>query len=370
VNYYNDVDPCASAWLRELVADGLIPDGKVDDRSILDVQPSDLEGFAQCHFFAGIGGWPLALKMAGWPEGERVWTGSCPCQPFSVAGKHKGEEDERHLWPEFRRLIEACKPPVIFGEQVASKDGREWLANVREDMESLGYDVGAADLCAASVGAPHMRQRLFFGGLHVDTSGVGIVLGGDAVRTGSGVQVRVEEVEGRQGTLDPGAEGHSYEGRSSGVADAQDGDGRPGKLSEEEAARKDEEWWRGFAGGGADSGLADGHDEGLEGQRGTGDGGEEPGRVVQEEDRHASQGGCPDWNGRCRWHPCRDGKSRRLPVKPSLQPLANGISGRMGLLRGAGNAIVPAVAARFVKAFVSALGEEDATREAFNRPEA
>jgi DNA (cytosine-5)-methyltransferase 1 len=161
-SYYNEIDPFAAQWLRNLIAAGFLPNGDVDERSIVDVQPDDLAGYVQCHFFAGIGGWPYALSLADWPEDEPVWTGSCPCQPLSVAGQRKGHVDERHLWPAFHRLIAECKPPTVFGEQVASKDGREWLAGVRADLEALGYACGAADLCAASVGAPHRRQRLYW----------------------------------------------------------------------------------------------------------------------------------------------------------------------------------------------------------------
>lgn len=160
--YYNEHDPYAVQWLRNLMAKGLIPSGEIDERDIQDVQPRDLEGFVQCHFFAGIAGWPLALRLAGVPDDEPVWTGSCPCQPFSQAGKQEGVKDKRHLWPDFHRLITECNPPIVFGEQVASRLGREWLAGVRSDLEALGYAVGAADLCAASVGAPHIRQRLFW----------------------------------------------------------------------------------------------------------------------------------------------------------------------------------------------------------------
>jgi DNA (cytosine-5)-methyltransferase 1 len=156
--YANEYDPKAAHWLT------CLPLGidRVDSRSIHDVTGADLDGYTESHFFAGIGGWPLALRMAGWPADELVWTGSCPCQPFSAAGKGRGFDDDRHLWPEFLRLIAECKPPTVFGEQVASKAGREWLAVVRLDLEELGYAVGAADLCAASVGAPHIRQRLFW----------------------------------------------------------------------------------------------------------------------------------------------------------------------------------------------------------------
>lgn len=162
INYYNENDPKAAAWLRELIKDGHIANGIVDERSIKDVQPSDLTEFTQCHFFAGIGGWSYALRLAGWPDSRPVWTGSCPCQPFSAAGQKGGTEDKRHLWPVFARLIRKRRPPVIFGEQVASKDGLAWLDIVSADLESADYAVGAADLCAAGVQAPHIRQRLYF----------------------------------------------------------------------------------------------------------------------------------------------------------------------------------------------------------------
>jgi len=162
MNYYNDHEPYAAQWLKNLVAAGLLPPGKVDSRDIQEVTADELREFTQCHFFAGIGGWPLALQLAGWPATRPVWTGSCPCQPFSVAGKGDGTNDHRHLWPEFRRLIAERKPAKIFGEQVASADGRKWLAGVRLDLEAMGYGVGAADLCAAGVASPHVRQRLFW----------------------------------------------------------------------------------------------------------------------------------------------------------------------------------------------------------------
>lgn len=162
--YYNEFDPFAAQWLRNLIANKHIAQGVVDERSILDVSPSDLDGFAQCHFFAGIGVWSHALRLAGWNDSRPVWTGSCPCQPFSDVGEGKGFDDERHLWPVWFDLIRQCQPATVFGEQVASKAGLEWVDLVHDDMEAAGYAFGAFDLCAAGVGAPHIRQRLFFVG--------------------------------------------------------------------------------------------------------------------------------------------------------------------------------------------------------------
>jgi DNA (cytosine-5)-methyltransferase 1 len=121
--YYNKFDPGAAAWLRELIAAGLIADGDVDERGIEDVVPTELAGYTQCHFFAGIGGWSYALRLAGWPDDTPVWTGSCPCQPFSAAGKGNGFDDERHLWPSFQWLIQQCLPAVVFGEQGSGLSG-------------------------------------------------------------------------------------------------------------------------------------------------------------------------------------------------------------------------------------------------------
>jgi len=162
--YYNEIDPKAAAWLRELIKQSHIAPGDVDERSISDVKPDDLFKYDQCHFFAGIGVWSYALRKSGWPDDRPVWTGSCPCQPFSSAGKRKGTSDERHLWPHWFHLISQCRPSDVFGEQVASKDGRAWFDTVQADMEALGFAIGAADLCAAGVGAPHIRQRLWFYG--------------------------------------------------------------------------------------------------------------------------------------------------------------------------------------------------------------
>lgn len=162
--YYNEIDANAAAWLRELIKQGLIADGVVDERSIEEIKADDLKDFEQCHFFAGIGGWSYALRNAGWADATRVWTGSCPCQSFSASGKRQGFDDKRHLWPAWFRLIAECRPDVIFGEQVASKDGLAWFDVVSTDLENAGYTVGAADLCAAGFGAPHIRQRLYFVG--------------------------------------------------------------------------------------------------------------------------------------------------------------------------------------------------------------
>lgn len=172
--YYNEIEPYAAQWLRNLIAAGHIAAGDVDERSILEVRPDDLRGYTQCHFFAGIGGWSYAMRLAGWPDDRPVWTGSCPCQPFSSCSNARNSRlsDDRHLWPVWRSLIAECAPRFVFGEQTAQAG--DWLDDVCDDMEGLGYAVGAAVLPATSVGFDHARARIYFVG-HADIDGQPVV---------------------------------------------------------------------------------------------------------------------------------------------------------------------------------------------------
>jgi DNA (cytosine-5)-methyltransferase 1 len=163
MNYYNEFDTNAAEWLRMLIEYNVIAPGDVDSRSIAEVQPSELRGYTQCHFFAGVGIWSYALRLAGWPDNRPVWTGSCPCQGFSAAGKGLGFDDPRHLWPVWGHLIAQCRPSIVFGEQVANSIKFGWLDLVQSEMESLGYAFASSVLSAASLGAPHIRKRLYFG---------------------------------------------------------------------------------------------------------------------------------------------------------------------------------------------------------------
>lgn len=168
--YYNEIDPYAAQWLRNLISAGHIAPGDVDERSIAEVSADDVTGYEQCHFFAGIGGWSYALRLAGWPDDRPVWTGSCPCQPFSTAGEQRGSEDARHLWPTFFRLIRERAPATVFGEQVAGAAGLAWLDHVCADLEDAGYAAAAAIVPACGVGAPHRRDRLWWAA-HANTNG-------------------------------------------------------------------------------------------------------------------------------------------------------------------------------------------------------
>src|SRR5690606_31622096 len=153
--YYNEIDPYAAQWLRNLMDEGWITKGDVDERSIEDVRPNDLTGYDRVHFFAGIGVWDYALNQAGYGR-NKAWTGSCPCQPFSSAGKRTGFADERHLWPSWYWLIQQCKPAVVVGEQVA--DALAWLDLVSADMEAQGYAFGAGIVPAAGFAQANRRE--------------------------------------------------------------------------------------------------------------------------------------------------------------------------------------------------------------------
>ena len=303
--YYNEIDPYAAEWLRNLIKAGHIAPGDVDERSIEDVRPVDLHGYTQCHFFAGIGVWSYALRRAGWPDDRPVWTGSCPCQPFSAAGKRGGTDDERHLWPAWEWLIGQCKPPVVFGEQVASKDGLGWLDIVSADLEGQGYAVGAADLCAAGIGAPHIRQRIWFVGKRLGNA--------DGPRGEAWLPEPLEREEGFTGVAHYGSDrlfrSGAGEPELGGLADASGG-----QLSQPLGRPE------------ARNGSA----------------------AIDAEDRLPGP-----TNGFWRnadWLYCRDGKWR--PVEPGTFPLANGVASRVGRLRAYGNAINSEAAEAFIMSVI------------------
>jgi DNA (cytosine-5)-methyltransferase 1 len=170
--YYNEFDKKKAAWLRELIRMRLIAPGEVDERSIHDVCPEDLKGFKQCHFFAGIGVWSYALRLAKWPDDREVWTGSCPCPSFASNGKQRGFADPRHLWPEWSRLVGECRPAAVLGEQVEAALGYGWWDLVAFDLERAGYAAGAAVLTSAHFGGVDIRHRLYFVGMAEDAPGL------------------------------------------------------------------------------------------------------------------------------------------------------------------------------------------------------
>ncbi|HFE1848305.1 TPA: DNA cytosine methyltransferase [Klebsiella pneumoniae] len=303
---YNEIDPFAAQWLRNLIAAGHIAPGEVDERSIEDVTPDDLRGFTQCHFFAGIGVWSHSLRLAGWPDDRPVWTGSCPCQPFSAAGKGDGFADERHLWPHFFHLISERRPQHVFGEQVASGNANAWFDLVQADLEGVGYAFGLVPFTSAGIGAPHIRERAYW----VANANHRICDEGETLRTGRNAVLYGSSANRLGDTNLTRLEGY---GRNDSAAG-----------------------WEGATGSVAASGL---HLRPLE---------------VNGFWRDAD------------WLFCRDGKWR--PVEPGTFPLVDGVAARMGRvepgvarvassnrvgrLKGYGNAINAQAAAAFIRAYM------------------
>lgn len=418
--YYNDFDEGACAWLRELIKQGHIADGVVDNRSILEVEAHELKEFTQCHFFAGIGGWSYALRLAGWADDRPVWTGSPPCQPFSAAGKRDGRDDERHLAPHFLKLVRDARPPMLFGEQVASADvfgkvaskarGKTqeppkwaWLDDLSDRLEAAHYATGATDISAAGVGAPNIRQRTFFGAydLRLAASGLCDALGarlegqprhGNDTRGRSGaagsvaaanISGKLADAAGRGcgklgGKVVAGEIRHPDCGfdASSGLADPNGGNASAER--EQRGGQQRLQPQSGGDGGGGDQGSRPQSNERVAQPRSLGRGGWKgtaQGSDNDRDDARRSQGddGAVGPNDTCLegqpttrptngfwanadWLFCRDGRWR--PVEASTFPLAHGVSSRMGLLRGYGNAINPHGASQFIQAFTEAMTEE------------
>ncbi|HBZ7903372.1 TPA: DNA cytosine methyltransferase [Klebsiella pneumoniae] len=340
--YYNEIDPFAAQWLRNLIAAGHIAPGEVDERSIEDVTPDDLRGFTQCHFFAGIGVWSHSLRLAGWPDDRPVWTGSCPCQPFSAAGKGDGLADERHLWPHFFHLISERRPQHVFGEQVASGNANTWFDLVQADMEGMGYAFGLVPFTSAGIGAPHIRERAYW----VANAGSGrydrrTAAAGQETRAGAGIAIGVGI----------GGLGNANVARLEGLSGNDGAAGREGTTGPAAAP-------------GVYDGMANAKGKGFPHGR-TG----EAQPIIAETDGEAFSTRPLEVNGFWRdadWLLCRDGKWR--PVEPGTFPLVDGAAARMGRvepgvarvassnrvgrLKGYGNAINAQAAAAFIRAYM------------------
>lgn len=389
-SYYNEFSPFPAQWLRNLIRDGILEEGVVDERSIEFISGDEIAGFKQFHAFCGVGGWPIALQKAGWPEEVPVWTGSCPCQPFSTAGKQTGTADERHLWPEFLRLVKENRPPHIFGEQVSGRkvtgklfaprawerlesedrraaeeaDSEAWFHHVQTDLEKIGYIVGHCVFPAASVGSPHARQRLYWYAQYVGDSadsGQGRREAAAVQRDGSkraGEQKRPEQAgelpwgseglgtAGRVADRDQDRRNQTGEGKSQTRGDGTERDGSACELDNDPRRRRGEERpdsggvreriteardetggsWAGCAVGE----LADTGSKRLEGRQ------KPPARNKCQTIKRSGDAGWPGptngyWQA-ADWIICRDtdstGNHKWRPVESGSSPLAYGILSR------------------------------------------
>ncbi len=348
--YYNENDRHMAAWLRELIREGLIADGDVDERSICDVQGSDLEGYTQCHFFAGLGAWSYALRLAGWPDDRPVLTGSCPCQPYSDAGKQKAQADARHLWPEMFRIN--CEHPfdVLLGEQVTGAIKHGWLDGICDDLEGKSYAVGSVVLPASCKGAPHIRHRIFW---VADKQCAGVRLprpGADGCTQGG-----MQSTDGKRERFwsDARTGGTALAGGLGDNGGSECGSGR-GPWDRVEATKRSESLQHAHVDGGI-VGLVNDIAPGLEGFAGNGDDGNKPGRITADPPRSIAAPSTAGFWSEFDFVYCRDEKYRR--VEPGTFPLVDGTPARVVRLRGYGNAIVPQVAAAFIEAYLEAASD-------------
>lgn len=309
--YYNEFDPKAAAWLRQLIKDGLIADGDVDERSMVDVCASDLEGYTQHHFFAGVGTWSYALRQAGWPDGVPVWTASLPCQPFSQAGQRKGKDDDRHLLPHFMQLLEQFRPVTVFGEQVEAAVKHDWLDDLQANMEAEGYSLGIAVLGAHSVGHAHIRNRIYWVASSVrvaDTEGSGEA---GVLRD---VPSKDEEQQAQEEPREDQAQQLAHGGKHSGVADSLS-EGHEGGLQRRQGTEREN--IHGHSGrDGTDSGSTFGE------QKEAGAPSPKPSRPESWLLGRASEYVHP-MSG-CLLLPCKDGKYR--PIKSFSAEMVDGVT--------------------------------------------
>lgn len=336
--FYNEPDPYAAAWLRNLIAAGHIAPGIVDERPIQEIEAWELAGFVQCHFFAGIGVWSHALRRAGWPDDQPIWTGSCPCQPFSAAGQRKGISDERHFWPTWFKRIDQCKPSIVVGEQVASKDGLGWLDLVSSDMEAAGYAFGASDLCAAGFGGAHIRQRLYFVGLADDESERRNRFK-DPARSGGrngvenfGATLRLADTDCRQCNGIPSGQGCECDGQASRWQQSNGSTTASGSTS----GLADDDCTRSFPRDGNGATSRQGNSTPSTSSNGES-------RNLCDQRQIAKRWLDADWLL------CRNpvGEPSWRPVESGTFPLDNAVTGRMGLLRAYGNALDAETATNF-----------------------
>lgn len=107
------------------------------------------------------GGWPIAFRLAGWPDSRPVWSGSCPCGPYSIVGKRQAQADARDLWPAWFSLM-GPECPDIFGEQVADAIELGWYDRTADDLDTIQKSCWPVVLPSCATGQGNKGERLFF----------------------------------------------------------------------------------------------------------------------------------------------------------------------------------------------------------------
>ncbi len=278
------------------------------------------------------------VKAENLPTRPDVICGGFPCQPFSQAGRQQAQDDPRHLWPEMFRLIRECRPTWVVGENVVGLI-RLGLDEVLTDLESEGYSTRTFNIPACSVGAPHLRQRLwivahsdsesepdgsFDGNAGQRQLGFEFFADSESKRTGennAGLRSGVSGVDGRKGTV---------------VGNTQHNGLSPGKVSggllNQSEKQKGKNKIRKPAGtSGTSAHVADSDRDDRRRRRST----KSSGRKSRME--HWSGGEC-------------DRPEEWWEVEPDVGRLVNGLPNRVSQLRALGNSIIPQIAEKIGQA--------------------
>ncbi len=242
-----------------------------------------------------------------------ILTAGYPCQPFSVAGKQRGAEDDRHIWPEIRTIVEAKRPTWCVFENVYGHI-KLGLDEVLSDLEAIGYATRPFVVPACAVNAPHKRNRVWIVGNTQHDGSPSTEVEGKHKEDARGAS------EGKKASKQ--SERTGGRGNDSNVADTDSDDGRhrSGSESQERQARVE----HGRGGKRQPVGITD---EDVAYTNGTGSQGQR-GQHRLPEDQREEQASWTRW-----WE-----------FEPSVGRVVNGLPRRVDRIRGLGNAIVPAIA--------------------------
>ena len=295
------------------------------------------------------------IKKKTGVDGIDILTCSYPCQPFSVAGKQKGEEDPRHLWPDTFRLVQECRPTWFVGENVSGHI-KLGLDTVLKDLESEGYDTRTFVIPASSVGAWHKRERLWIIGYSEHNGSLATKKSRKHQETARGTPQGQNQAEQSEGASRPS----NHEN----VSDTDNSRDRASRHeADQEQPQTDQGWQKQsqLEFGGHSENVSDTSSSGLEEY-----GHSESEDVIQHREETLSNA---DIQGSQRWLPRWENQERESELghagcgstahlqqgenwwqtQSELCGVPNGISveldkNRVGRIKGLGNAIVPQIA--------------------------